>query len=115
MQKTTKKIPFRAPHKCENTQDQQICGWGSLGNKLTTISIAQNFKSALKLQFPAIWKLLVEFGVQIPLGSKPRKLFQSRNNLVVAGNHLFIPENEMFNYEKQIWKIQRGFLRCKLT
>jgi hypothetical protein len=85
--------------KCENTQNQQICGWGSLGSKLTTMSIAQNFKSAIKSQFLEIWKLFAEFGVQIPLGSEPRKIFQKRNILVAIGNHLFIPENKMFNYK----------------
>jgi hypothetical protein len=51
-------------------------GGEAWARKLAMISMAQNFKSAIKLQFPAIWKLLAEFGVQIPLGSKPRKLFQ---------------------------------------
>jgi hypothetical protein len=67
------------------------------------------------LQFPAIWKLLAEFEVQFPLGSKPRKLFQQEIIFIVAGNHLFIPENKMFNYEKKFWKIQRGFYDRKLT
>jgi hypothetical protein len=72
--------------------------------------IAQNFKSAIKLKFPAIWKLLAEIGVQIPLGSKPRKLFQQDNNLVMAGNCLFLSQKFRFSIIKRIWKNTRGFL-----
>jgi len=53
--------------------------------------MAQKFKSAIKLKFPAIWKLLAETGVQIPIGSNPRKLFWQDNNLVMLEIANFYP------------------------